>query len=140
MGMQVGERKGSIADMNVVPLIDVLLVLLIIFMVIVPMTSQGLKTEIPVPSRPSNDKNVIVVQVSSDGGIKINGEVSSLEHLASRLQEIFLTRPEKVAFIKGDAKTDFYDVARAIDAIHAAGIDQVGLLTDQMQAGSGQIN
>jgi len=132
MGMQVGDSKGGVlAEMNVVPLIDVLLVLLIIFMAITPLTSAGLKAVVPQPG-PAGDGKPIVVQVFADGGIKINGENSSWETLEPRLEDIYRLRSEKVAFVKGDAKVDFSEVARAIDAIRTAGVEHVGLLTETM--------
>lgn len=132
MGMQVGNKRGTLADMNVVPLIDILLVLLIIFMVISPTTPNGLQAAIPHPAAQSGDSNPIVVQVSTDGALKINKEASSWEGLGPRLQEIFRTRAEKVAFIQGDATVQFSVVARAIDVIHSAGVEQVGLMTEHM--------
>jgi len=131
MGMQVGESKrGVVAEMNVVPLIDVLLVLLIIFMAITPLTPMGLKAAVPVPGNGADGKP-IVVQVSAGGGLKINGEISSWDALGSRIQAIFRLRAEKVAFVKGDATVEFSDVARAIDAIRTAGVEHVGLLTER---------
>jgi len=131
MGMQVGGKAGAVAEMNVVPLIDVLLVLLIIFMAITPLTPMGLRAAVPQPG-PAADVKPIVVQVFADGGLKINGENSSWETLGTRMQAIIRLRADKVAFVKGDAKVDFSDVARAIDAIRTAGVEHVGLLTDRM--------
>jgi len=132
MGMQVGDNKGGVvAEMNVVPLIDVLLVLLIIFMAITPLAPMGLKAAVPQPG-PAGNGNPIVVQVFAGGGLKINGENSSWETLGPRIQNIFKLRSEKVAFVKGDAKVDFSEVARAIDAIRTAGVEHVGLLTERM--------
>jgi biopolymer transport protein TolR len=136
MGIQVGvTKKGALADMDVVPLIDILLVLLIIFMVITPTTSNGLRAAIPQPAADvfeGPQPNPIVVQVSADGNLKINNEASSWEGLGPRLEEIFRTRAEKVAFIKGEPAAQFSIVARAIDVIHSAGIEQVGLMTERM--------
>lgn len=127
------------AEMNVVPLIDILLVLLIIFMVISPTMTQGLRAEVPAPGHGDGDvMKTIVVQVAANGALRINNEVSSWEHLGARLREIFRSRADKVAFVKGDVAVDFSQVARAIDVIQAAGIEQVGLLTDRMQAEPGQ--
>jgi biopolymer transport protein ExbD len=132
MGMQVGNNKGgAVAEMNVVPLIDVLLVLLIIFMAITPLTPMGLKAVVPQPG-PENHGNPIVVQVFANGDVKINGENSSWDTLGTRMQAIIRMRAEKVAFVKGDAAVDFSDVARAIDAIRTAGVEHVGLLTERM--------
>lgn len=141
MGMQVGESKGgAIADMNVVPLIDILLVLLIIFMVITPLTPKGLDTLVPQPN-PNQKQNqelenkTVVVQVLADGKVKINNEDSSWETLGPRIEQIFKERADKIAFVKGDNDVMFSEVARAIDIMRQAGIDKVGLITAKLEAG-----
>jgi len=144
MGMSVDESRGaSIAEMNVVPLIDILLVLLIIFMVIAPLTPKGLAASVP---QPSTDNPVtlmggtIVVQVLADAktdnaALKINNEDATWDSLGVRMDQIFKERAEKVAFVKGDSDVMFTDVARAIDIMRGAGIDKVGLITAKLQAG-----
>ena len=141
MGMSVGEGKGgAVAEMNVVPLIDILLVLLIIFMVITPLTPKGMDTLVPQPNpnqqqqQDLNDKTV-VVQITKDGKIKINNEDSSWTGLGPRIEQIFKERAEKVAFVKGDNEVLFEEVARAIDIMRANGIDKVGLITAKLEAG-----
>src|SRR5438067_12864882 len=117
MGMEVGESKGgTMAEMNVVPLIDILLVLLIIFMVITPLTPKGLDTLVPQPN-PNQQQNqdienkTVVVQITKDGKLKFNNEDSSWDRLGPRMEEIFKERAEKVAFVKGDNEVLFEDVA-----------------------------
>jgi len=141
MGMTVGKSKGALAEMNVVPLIDILLVLLIIFMVINPNKPKGLEALVPQPAPPNsqppqaiNDK-LVVVQVLNSGSIKINQEDSSWDTLEARLTDIFKTRAERVAFIKGDDNVKFEQVARAIDIMHRANIDHVGLMTAKVESG-----
>ena len=141
MGMNVGESKGgAMAEMNVVPLIDILLVLLIIFMVITPLTPKGLDTLVPQPNpnkeqnQEMNDKTV-VVQVAQNGKLKINNEDSTWEALGPRVEQIFKDRAEKVAFVKGENEVLFMDVARAIDIMRGSGIDKVGLITAKLEAG-----
>jgi biopolymer transport protein TolR len=145
MGMQVGEGKGgAIADMNVVPLIDILLVLLIIFMVITPLTPKGLDTLVPQPN-PNQQQNqelenkTVVVQVLMQGRVccllKINQEDSTWDGLGKRLEDIFKDRADKIAFVKGDSDVLFQEVARAIDIMRGAGIDKVGLITARLEAG-----
>jgi biopolymer transport protein TolR len=145
MGMQVGGKKGgAIADMNVVPLIDILLVLLIIFMVITPLTPKGLDTLVPQPN-PNQQKNeelenkTVVVQVLMQGRVccllKINQEDSTWDGLGKRLEDIFKDRADKIAFVKGDSDVLFQEVARAIDVMRGAGIDKVGLITAKLEAG-----
>jgi biopolymer transport protein ExbD len=128
------------ATPNVVPLIDILLVLIIIFMVITPLTPKGLDTLVPQPS-PNQQQNqelenkTVVVQVEKDGKLKINNEDTTWETLGPRMEQIFKERAEKVAFVKGDNDVLFMDVARAIDIMKGAGIDKVGLITAKLEAG-----
>jgi biopolymer transport protein ExbD/biopolymer transport protein TolR len=127
--------------MNVVPLIDILLVLLIIFMVINPTTPMGLNALVPQPAPPNQQQNqqqldkVIVVQILANDKIKINDEDSSWAGLEPRLETIFKDRAEKVAFVKGDNDVLFAEVARAMGLMRQAGIDSVGFLTPQMEKG-----
>jgi biopolymer transport protein TolR len=141
MGMSVGDNKGgSMAEMNVVPLIDILLVLLIIFMVITPLTPKGLDTLVPQPNKDQQqqqdiDNKTVVVQVNQNNKLKINNEDTTWEGLGPRMEQIFKDRAEKVAFVKGDNDVLFMDVARAIDVMRGAGIDKVGLITAKLEAG-----
>jgi biopolymer transport protein ExbD/biopolymer transport protein TolR len=143
MGMSGGSTGGAMSDMNVTPLIDVLLVLLIIFMVIVPVTPKGLDTLVPQPPKdhkdtPENDRT-IVVQVLSNGNAapsyKINQDDFAKNALEPKLAEIFSTRQEKVMFVKGDKDLDFSKVAEVIDFGHQAGVDNIGLITPRVEAG-----
>jgi biopolymer transport protein TolR len=141
MGMSVGQKGGTMAEMNIVPLIDILLVLLIIFMAISPTISMGLDALVPQPAPPNQQQDVvtqqatIVVQVFGDGKLKINDENATWDGLQNRLDQIFKQRAQKIAFVKGDDTVFFGDVARAIDIMRAAGIDKVGLLTPRMESG-----
>jgi len=141
MGMDVGSTSGgSMASPNVVPLIDILLVLIIIFMVITPLTPKGLDTLVPQPS-PNQQQNqelenkTVVVQVLKDGKLKINSEDATWETLGPRIEQVFKDRAEKVAFVKGDNDIEFRQVARAIDIMRGSGIDKVGLITAKLEAG-----
>jgi biopolymer transport protein TolR len=143
MGMGGGNTGGAVSEINVTPLIDVLLVLLIIFMVIVPVTPKGLETLVPQPPKdhkeePQNDRT-IVVQVLSNGAAqpsyKINDNAFNKTEIESKLQEIFAARQEKVMFVKGDKDLDFSKVAEVIDFGHQAGVDNIGLITPRVEAG-----
>ncbi len=143
MGMSIGDGKGrAVAEMNVVPLIDILLVLLIIFMVITPLTPKGLEASIPQPNAEpiaGPPPSLIVVQVLGDSRteaatLKINSEDATWENFGARITQIFGERAEKVAFVKGDNDVMFTDVARAIDIMRGAGVDKVGLITAKLEA------
>ena len=135
MGMSIGRSKnGPVSDPNVVPLIDVLLVLIIIFMVVAPRVPSGLPALIPQPALPQPqpakpEPSTIVVQVMQGGKLKINDEQSDWNALGLRLFEIFKERADKVAFLKGAEEVPFAQVARAIDIMRGVGIDHVGLIT-----------
>ncbi|HYL09978.1 MAG TPA: biopolymer transporter ExbD [Candidatus Acidoferrales bacterium] len=142
MGIQVGGSKGgAMADMNVVPLIDILLVLIIIFMVITPMTPKGLEALVPQPTPPNAKQDqalenlTVVVSVNANGKLKINQDDVTWEGLGPRIEQIFKERAQKVAFVKGEDAVLFADVARAIDIMRSSGVDSVGLITAKLEAG-----
>lgn len=132
MTTQVGGKGGAFAEMNVVPLIDILLVLLVIFMII-PHEQNGLVAQIPQPASPTlPDEGVIVVQVQNSGELRINEQPVTWGDLGNRLEQIFKVRATKVAFIRGDALVEFAQVARIVDVMHGSGIS-VGLLTPGLE-------
>ncbi len=139
-----GGTDRAVSDINVTPLIDVLLVLLIIFMVIVPITPKGLDTLIPQPpkdkTQQQDNDRTIVVQVLGDGqgghvSYKINDDDFAKSALEPKLEEIFSTRSEKVMFVKGSQDVDYGKVAEVIDIGHQANVDNIGLITPRVEAG-----
>jgi len=140
MGMTLGSGGGPKSDINMTPMIDVLLVLIIIFMVITPLTPKGLEALVPQPPPPGqkqtlSDQRTVVIVIDANHHMQINSVDTTDATMGDRLTEIFKTRAERVVFVKGDPSIDFSYVAKAIDIAHGAGIDKVGLMTAKVEAG-----
>jgi biopolymer transport protein TolR len=142
MAMGGGSTGGAVSDMNVTPLIDVLLVLLIIFMVIQPTTPKGLDTLVPQPpkdkNQPQPNDRTIVVQVLNTGAVptyKINEQTFPRDQMASELTKIFETRQEKVMFIKGDPGLNFGSVADAVGFGKQADVTNIAIITPGVENG-----
>ena len=152
MAMTTGGGGSSMADINVTPMIDILLVLLIIFMVIVPVTPKGLDALVPQPPKtqqqqPQQNDRTIVVQVIYHPGqlasYKINeddvnsgqGGPAADRELLTKLTSIYANRAERVMFVKGDDDVNFASIAGVIDIGRAANVDHIGLMTPKIQAG-----
>jgi len=143
MAFSMGGGGPFQAEMNVTPLIDVLLVLIIVFMVVESMSqTKGLEAQIPQPAKSSPaaaaPPRTIVIQVAWSGKekipvLKINEDSVTWEDLQARLQDIYKSRAERIAFVRGDDDVDFEYVADVIDVARTAGVERVGLLTSQLQ-------
>jgi biopolymer transport protein TolR len=130
-----GGKRGVVSDVNVVPLIDILLVLLVIFMII-PHKQMGLQASLPQEAGPrvsTDPDSAIIIQVSSDGTVRMNGSEVELDELRGRLEKILALRVHRVAFLQGDGALEFQAVARVLDLMHTAGASPVGLLSSELE-------
>ena len=140
MAMSVSSGHGPKSDINMTPMIDILLVLIIIFLVITPIIPKGLDALVPQPPKTNTPQTAdptrtIVVVIDKEGLLKINQEPTTWDTLGPRLDDIFKTRSERVMFVKGDDSTLFDKIIRIIDIAKGAGVDKIGLITEKIQMG-----
>ena len=137
MGMDVGTSSGSLSTPNVVPLIDILLVL-IIFMVITPMLQKGVSVDMANVNNPRDMKDAdkddaIIVAVTRDGKLFLGNTAINKEDITGQVKDRISARIDKTVFVKSDARAKYGDVVAVVDEIRSAGVDQLGLLTEKNQ-------
>jgi biopolymer transport protein ExbD len=144
MAFSPGGGGGYSSDINMTPMIDILLVLLIIFMVIVPVTPKGLDALVPQPPKdpqkqpPQNDRTIVVQVINNPGHAptyKINETEVNKSELLGKLTDIYANRAERIMFVRGDDDVNFAYVAEVIDIAKSANVDHIGLMTPKIMAG-----
>jgi biopolymer transport protein ExbD len=132
---------AAIADINVTPMVDVMLVMLIIFMVITPMLSKGVsvdlvKTQHPISMQAADKSDAIVAAITRDGKTYLNTTQMAPEDLPAKVKDLLANRLDKTVFVKADSRARYERVVDVVDNLRAAGVDQLGLLTEQIQEGN----
>ena len=140
--MAIGKRvMGVNSSINVTPMVDVMLVLLIIFMVITPMLQKGVSVELaktnnPVQMPDADKEDALLVAVMKDGTVFFGAEKISPDQLTNKIKDKLTSRVDKRVFIRADARTKYGNVVEVVDNVRAAGVDQLGLLTEQRKQGA----
>ena len=139
MSMDVGGAKGGVkADINVTPLVDVMLVLLIIMMLVAPLMQQGVPVKLPVASnyvdKPETN-NQTVIAIAANKTVYLNAKFIATEELGKKVEEALKDKVEKIVLIKADQEVDYASVMGVMDQLHQVGVEDIGLVTDQKKAG-----
>lgn len=127
-----------VADINVTPMVDVMLVMLIIFMVITPMLSKGVsvdlvKTKNPIAMSAADKEDAVLVAVSRDGRVYLNTTQMTADSIPGKVKDMLTNRLDKTCYIKSDSRAKYEKVVEVVDNLRAAGVDNIGLLTEQIQ-------
>ncbi len=139
MGMGGSQRGGIQSDINVTPMADVMLVLLIIFMVITPMLQKGVSVELaqttnPVDMQDADAEDAVLVSVTRDGKFFLGADDVRLEELPGLVVNILTGRLDKTVYVKSDFRARYGDVVAVVDTVRAAGVDRIGLLTERLDS------
>jgi biopolymer transport protein ExbD/biopolymer transport protein TolR len=138
MGMSGGTVRGQVtSDINVTPMADVMLVLLIIFMVVTPMLQKGApvemaKTKNPIPMTEADKEDSVLIAVARDGKYYLNQDRVNIDDLTSKVTDLISERLDKTIFVKGDFRAKYGDIVKVVDNLRVAGVDKIGLLTEKL--------
>jgi biopolymer transport protein ExbD/biopolymer transport protein TolR len=133
------QTQGAVSDINVTPLVDVMLVLLIIFMVITPMLQKGVSVDLARVNNPrlmqaADKEDATVLAITRDGKIYLGSDTLALDKITTKVKDRVADKLDKTVYIKSDARAKYGDVVSVVDAVRAAGVDAVGLLAEKVQS------
>ena len=136
------KKVGAINDINVTPMVDVMLVLLIIFMVITPMLSKGVSVDLAMTRNPiamdeADKEDAVLVAITRDGSVFLGRTRTEGSDLGTQVSDIVTNRIDKTVYVKADARTRYERVVEVVNILRTGGVDQVGLLTEKLQEGGG---
>jgi biopolymer transport protein ExbD len=138
--MQKKKAADVVADINVTPMVDVMLVLLIIFMVITPMLSKGIsvdlvRTKNPIPMQAADKEDAVLIAISRDGKVYVSPGNTQMpaDQLAPKVKDLLANKLDKTVYVKSDSRARYERVMEVVDNVRAAGVDQLGLLTEQVK-------
>ncbi len=137
--MKKMKAAPPVADINVTPMVDVMLVMLIIFMVITPMLSKGVsvdmaKTKNPVSMQAADKEDAVLVAVTRDGKVYLGSTMVPVDQVPGKVKDMLASKLDKTCYLKSDARARYEKVVEVIDNLRAAGVDQLGLLTEEIKA------
>jgi len=139
--MPKAKAPGAVSDINVTPLVDVMLVLLIIFMVITPMLQKGVSVDMarvnnPRPMQDADKEDATVLAITRDGKIYLGSDGIAIDKITGKVKDRIADKLDKTVYVKSDARAKYGDVVAVVDAVRAAGVDSLGLLTEKVTARS----
>jgi biopolymer transport protein ExbD/biopolymer transport protein TolR len=132
------EAPGAVSDINVTPLVDVMLVLLIVFMVITPMLQKGVSVDLarvnnPRPMAAADKEDAVLLAITRDGKIYLGPDSIAVDQITTQIKDRIADKLDKTVYLKSDARAKYGDVVTVVDAVRAAGVDSIGLLTEKVQ-------